>query len=60
MMGAVTLGGVLRAEHEVMNQAFSDWIGQTDKPGEDLQYLWGIHDMAEKLVKMMTEDETDG
>ena len=60
MMMFASVEEVLRAEHEVMNQAFSDWIGQTDKPGEDLQYLWGIHDMAEKLVKMMTEDETDG
>ena len=59
MMGAVTVGGVLRAEHEVMNQAFSDWIGQTDKPGEDLQYLWGIHDLAQRIIAQL-EGDIDG
>lgn len=47
---------VLRAEHEVMNQAFSDWIGQTDKPGEDLQYLWGIHDLASRIIAQSEGD----
>ena len=56
MMGAMTVGGVLRAEHEVMNQAFTDWIGQTDKPGEVLQYLWGIHDLASRIIAQLEGD----
>ena len=56
MMGAMTVDGVLRAEHEVMDQAFTDWIGQTDKPGEDLQYLWGIHDLASRIIAQLEGD----
>ena len=49
-MGAVTLDGILRAEHDVLHEAFGDWLGTTDRPMEDLQYVWGVHDMAQRLI----------
>ena len=52
-MGAVTLGGVLRAEHDVLHQAFGEWLGQSDRPMEDLEYVWGVHDMANKMIELL-------
>ena len=43
---------VYRAEHEVMHKAFAEWVGM-DKETilADLQYLWGVHDLATKLAE---------
>lgn len=56
-MAAITVGGILKAEHEVMHEAFTEWVGlDNERADRDLQYLWGIHDLADKLIKELTED----
>ena len=55
-MGAITIDGILRAEHDTLRQAFDEWLWQSDKPMEDLQYVWGVHDMANKLIEMLGAD----
>ena len=53
-MGAITLGGILRAEHDVLHDAMTEWCGMVDdKAKEDLQYLFGVHDMADALIKAL-------
>ena len=52
-MGAITLDGILMVEHDVIQTAFDEWLGQSDKPMEDLQYVWGVHDMAHELIKRL-------
>jgi hypothetical protein len=49
-MGAITLDGILRAEHEVLRTAFDEWLAMGDHPGEDLYWVMGVHDMAHKLI----------
>ena len=47
---------VYRLEHEVMHDAFTEWVGMDGaKVGEDLQYLCGVHDMAHKLAEFAKE-----
>ena len=53
-MGAITLDVVLRAEHDVLHDAMTEWCGVVDdKAKEDLQYLFGVHDMADALIKSL-------
>ena len=53
-MGAITLDGILKAEHDVLHDAMTEWCGMVDdKAKEDLQYLFGVHDMADALVKVL-------
>lgn len=52
-MGAITLDGILRAEHEMIRTAIDEWIGLGDKPNEDLQWLLGVSDFADKLISDM-------
>ena len=59
-MGAITLDGILRAEHDVLQTAFDEWLGQSDKPMEDLQYVWGVHDMANELIKRLEGKSGNG
>lgn len=48
---------ILRAEHDVMHNAISDWIGMNnDSAKEDLQYLIGIHNMADKLIEAVVAE----
>ena len=51
MMGAITLAGVLRAEHDVLHDALTEWCGMVkERANEDLQYVFGVHDMAHRLI----------
>lgn len=60
MMGAITIGAVLRAEHDIIGAAFSEWIGRDrNTTMEDLQYLWGVHDLSEKLIQRMEAEESE-
>lgn len=59
-MSAINVGGVLRAEHEVMHTAFTEWVGENrENAMEDVQYLWGVHDMAHKILTMLEEDANE-
>lgn len=56
----MTVASVLREAHDIMNTAFIEWIGQDRNTAmEDLQYLWGMNDLAEKLIQRMEEEEKD-
>ena len=59
-MVAIMLDGILGAEHDVIQTAFDEWLGQSDKPMEDLEYVWGVHDMAHKLIKVLEGKNGDG
>ena len=53
-MGAITLDGILRAEHDVLHDALTEWCGMNDdRAKEDVQYICGVHDMADALVKTL-------
>ena len=56
-MGALTVGAILRAEHDTLKVAFDEWLGQGDKPGEDLMYIMGEFDLADKLINTMENDD---
>ncbi|MBO5740777.1 MAG: hypothetical protein J6R54_02180 [Bacteroidaceae bacterium] len=51
---------ILRAEHDIMDRAFCEWIGEDkDSAMSDIQYLWGVHDFAEKLICLMEAEGND-
>ena len=53
-MGAITLDGILRVEHDVLHDALTEWCGLNDeKATEDLQWLMGVNDMAHELIKRL-------
>lgn len=56
-MGALTVGAILRAEHETLKVAFDEGLGMSDKPGEDLWYIFGVCELAEKLIKTLENDD---
>ena len=52
---------ILRAEHQLIDDAYNEWI-LTLEPAqmqEGVWYLNGVHDMAERILKLLegTEDE---
>lgn len=50
---------VLMAEHVQMKYAMDEWLGMGDKPGEDLSYLSGVIDMADRLLKELSDEDSD-
>lgn len=47
---------ILKAEHDVMHEALTTWVGLKDNDSaEDIQYLWGVHDLAHNLLKELEE-----
>lgn len=60
-MGAITLDGILKIEHEVIRTAIDEWLGMGDKPAEDLQWVMGVNDFASKLIdKLEGKDGNNG
>jgi hypothetical protein len=59
-MGAITLDGVLRAEHDTLKKAIDEWLGMGDRPAEDLQWVMGVNDLASYLIEMLKYGESDG
>lgn len=42
---------VLLAAHRVSHAALTEWVGMNKEDASaDIQYLWGIHDLAEELL----------
>lgn len=53
-MGAITLDGILKAEHDVLHDAMTEWCGMVkDDANAVIQYVMGVHDMANALVKRL-------
>lgn len=59
-MGAINKGGIYRALFEVLEEGFCNFLGQTDKPGEDLEYIWGAYAMTKRLIDTLDGDKADG
>ena len=53
-MGAITLDGILRAEHDVLHEALTEWCGMVKEDASaDIQYVMGVHDMAHELINRL-------
>ena len=50
---------VLMTEHAQMKLATDEWLGMGDKPGEDLNYLIGVIDMTERLLKELSDEDSN-
>ena len=56
-MGAITLDGILKAEHDVLHDALTEWCGMVKEDANaDIQYVIGVHDMAHELIKRLEGD----
>ena len=50
-MGAITLDGILRAEHDKLKEASDEWLGMSnERANEDLQWVMGVIDFANALI----------
>lgn len=59
-MGAITLEGILRAEHDTLKKAVDEWFGTSDgKENEDVAWVMGVNDLASTLIEMMKHGESD-
>ena len=59
-MGAITLDGILRAEHDVLQDALTEWCGMVKEDANaDMQYVMGVHDMAHELIKRLEGNSGD-
>ena len=50
-MGAITLDGILRAEHDLISEALMNSGTSNDDRLETFDYIFGVNDMAEQLLK---------
>ena len=48
---------ILAVEHEMLNNLATEWLGVSDKPAEDVQYICGIVDLADKLIRKCRGEE---
>ena len=55
-MGALTVGAILRAEHDTLKTAFDEWLGMSERPAEDMNYIMGVCDFADRLIKTLESD----
>ena len=59
-MGAITMDGILRAEHDVLHDALTEWCGMVKEDANaDIQYVMGVHDMADALIKKLEGNSGD-
>lgn len=53
-MSAINRGGVLAAEHDLLRDAFDEFLGlNNDEARSDLQYVMGVHDMASRIIDIL-------
>lgn len=53
-MSAINRGGVLAAEHDLLHDAFDEFLGlNNDEAKSDLQYVMGVHDMASRIIDIL-------
>ena len=50
---------VLMTEHAQMKFAVDEWLGMGDKPGEDLNYLIGVINMTDRLLKELSDEDSN-
>lgn len=46
---------ILRAEHEIMHEANSEWLGLGNEK-EDVSYIEGVIQLTDKLLEMVKQD----
>ena len=61
-MGAITLDGILRAEHDKLKEAADEWLGMNnDRSNEDIAWVTGVIDFADALIdKLEGKDGGNG
>ncbi len=61
-MGAIKLGGILRAEHDTLKEAVDEWLGTSnERANEDLNWVFGVIDVADALIdKLEGKDGGNG
>lgn len=53
-MSAINKGGVLAAEHDLLHDAFDEFLGlDNNDVRSDLQYVMGVHDMASRIIDIL-------
>lgn len=53
-MSSINKGGVLAAEHDILRDAFDEYLGlNNDEARSDLQYVMGVHDMASRIIDIL-------
>lgn len=58
-MSALTLGAILRAEHDALKEAADEWLGISGTErgaSEDLQWVMGVNDFATRLIAILEDD----
>ena len=51
-MGAITMEGILRAEHDMIKAAYEEWALEcpAERMSEVVYYLNGVNDFAQRLI----------
>lgn len=52
-MGAITVGGILRAEHDLVSEALMTCKDNADDLRDNYNYIFGVNDLAEKLINTL-------
>ena len=52
-MGAITLGGVLKAEHDLIAEAIMTCADKAESIRDNYNYVFGVNDLAEKLINQL-------
>ena len=53
VMGAITLGGILRAEHDLIAEAIITCADRAECIRDNYNYVFGVNDLAEKLINQL-------
>ena len=48
---------ILMIEHEMLNDLAKEWLGVSETPRDDVQYICGIIDLADKLIHKCRGEE---
>lgn len=52
-MSAITLDGILRAEHDLIAEALMTCKDNADDLRDNYNYIFGVNDLAEKLINTL-------
>jgi len=52
-MGAITVGGILRAEHDLVSEALMTCKDDAEYIRDNYNYVFGVNDLAEKLINIL-------
>ena len=52
-MSAITLDGILRAEHDLIAEAIMTCADKAESIRDNYNYIFGVNDLAEKLINIL-------